>query len=49
MSDSQWGMIITFLIIAGTRILDTFLPEGYIAKIVTKYMKKKPKDTPKDD
>ena len=55
MSDSTWGMIVTFLIIAGTRILDAFLPEGYMLRWVNKYLRKKPKDasnrykdTPKD-
>jgi len=48
MSDSTWGMIVTFLIIAGTRVLDAFLPEGYMIRWVNKYLRKKPKDTPKD-
>lgn len=44
MSDSQWSLVIGAAIVIITRVVDVFLPEGYIAKIADKYLKKKPED-----
>lgn len=44
MTDSQWALLVGFLIVAGTRMLDVLLPKGYMAKWVTKYLMKKPDD-----
>jgi hypothetical protein len=44
MSDSQWSLVIGAAIVIITRLVDVLLPEGYIARITEKYLKKKPKD-----
>lgn len=50
MSDSQWSLVIGALIVIVTRVVDVFLPQGYVAKITSKYLKRKPKETqPEED
>jgi hypothetical protein len=44
MSDSQWSLVIGAAIVIITRVVDVFLPEGYMAKIADRYLKKKPED-----
>lgn len=41
MNDSQWALLIGFLIVGGTRIIDVFLPKGYMARWANKYLVKK--------
>lgn len=49
MTESQWAAVVTFLIIAGTRLLDAFLPKGYVIRWVNKYLKKPKEDAPEEE
>jgi hypothetical protein len=44
MTDSQWSLIIGAVIVIITRVVDVFLPEGYIARLTDRYLKRKPDD-----
>jgi hypothetical protein len=44
MSDAQWSLLVGILIVAATRAIDIFLPKGYMARWVNKYLVKKPDD-----
>jgi hypothetical protein len=44
MSDNQWSLVIGAAIVIVTRAVDIFLPKGYMARMVTKYLVKVPKD-----
>jgi hypothetical protein len=41
MNDSQWALLVGFVIVGGTRVIDAFLPKGYMAKWAAKYLVKK--------
>lgn len=45
MSDAQWSLLVGVLVVIVTRLVDTLLPKGYVAKVVRKYLVKDD-DTP---
>jgi hypothetical protein len=46
MNDSQWSLVVGASIVIVTRLVDVFLPKGYIARWVNKYLIKS--DAPED-
>jgi hypothetical protein len=40
MTDSQWSLVIGAALVILTRLVDVFLPKGYMARIVRRYLVK---------
>lgn len=49
MSDSQWSLLVGAAIVIVTRLVDVFLPKGYISKLTAKYLTKAPKEPDPDE
>jgi hypothetical protein len=49
MTESQWALLVGFVIVGGTRVIDVFLPKGYMARWAAKYLIKKDDDSYTDD
>jgi hypothetical protein len=49
MTDSQWALLAGFAIVSITRVIDVFLPKGYMSKWAAKHLIKEPEDDTPDD
>ena len=45
MTDSQWSLVIGAALVIVTRLVDVMLPKGYMAKFMTRWLTKTPKDS----